>query len=176
MFDELLIQRQSCRNFDASRTVEREKLESVLKAGIVAPSARNFQPWNFYVCAGETADKVRKECQHGGANAFLNNCPVLIAVGIRQKPETAGARPLNVTKQDFRPLDAGIAVGQMCLEATNVGLSTCIIGWMNCPAIAEILNTEDEIKVVIALGYASHDDVLRPKNRRNFNDVVKFFD
>lgn len=167
--------RQSCRNFDDSREVEQSKLNAVLEAGILAPSARNFQPWNFYVCRGNSADRVRKHCQYGGANTFLNNCPVLIVVTLRQKPDS-GERPLNVTKQDFRPFDAGMAVEQMCLEATEQGLSTCVIGWLNCEGIQEEIGTDEEVKIVLALGYANSDEVIRTKKRRSFEEVVKFLD
>lgn len=165
--------RQSCRNYDGGREVEQSKLNAVLEAGILAPSAKNFQPWNFYVCRGNSTEKVRKHCQHGGANAFLDNCPVLIVVTLRQKPDS-GERPLNVTKQDFRPFDAGMAVEQMCLEATDQGLSTCVIGWLDCTGIQQEIGTDEEVKVVLALGYAASDDVIRPKKRRSFEEVVKF--
>lgn len=172
---QIFSERQSCRNFDGNRQVEQDKLNAVLEAGILAPSAKNFQPWNFYVCRGKSADEVRKHCQHGGANAFLDNCHVLIVVTIRVKPDS-GERPLNVTKQDFRPFDAGMAVEQMCLEATNQGLSTCVIGWLDCPGIQQTIGTDEEVKVVLALGYANESDVIRPKKRRPFDEVVKFLD
>ena len=53
--------RQSCRNYDETRMVEAEKLNAVLEAGRLAPSACNGQPYHITVCKGEAAKKVEEK-------------------------------------------------------------------------------------------------------------------
>jgi nitroreductase len=59
-FIEIAKTRQSCRQYDPSRAVEREKLDSILEAARLSPSACNGQPYFITVCQGETAKRVAK--------------------------------------------------------------------------------------------------------------------
>lgn len=56
-FTEIAENRQSCRAYNAEKPVEKEKLQSVLRAAQLAPSACNGQPYHITVCTGETAKK-----------------------------------------------------------------------------------------------------------------------
>ena len=52
--------RQSCRGYDANKTIEEEKLLKILDAGRLAPSACNSQPYHFTVCKGEKPKRLPK--------------------------------------------------------------------------------------------------------------------
>lgn len=59
-FKEIAENRQSCRNYDASREVEREKLDRILEVARLSPSACNAQPYLITVCTGECAKAVAR--------------------------------------------------------------------------------------------------------------------
>ena len=79
-FLEIALSRQSCRSYDESREVEPEKLEKVLEAGRLAPSACNGQPYHFTVCRGETAKAVAAAVSGMGMNKFAAQAPVMIVI------------------------------------------------------------------------------------------------
>ena len=72
--------RQSCRSYDENRPVEQEKLDAILEAVRLAPSACNGQPYHLTVCRGETAKEVAKATMGMGMNKFAMQAPVLIVI------------------------------------------------------------------------------------------------
>ena len=164
-FLEIAEKRQSCRAYDESRSVEREKLDSVLEAARLAPSACNSQPYLFTVCTGETGTAVAAATQGLGMNKFASQAPVLIVVseGAYNKTAAMGARVKN---NDYRSIDIGIAVAYLTAEATTQGLSTCILGWLDDEKIRKICHLDSPVRLVISLGYAKEGDPLRTKKRK----------
>lgn len=79
-FLEIARARQSCRAYDENRPVEQEKLDAVLEAARLAPSACNGQPYHLTVCHGETARAVAAATASMGMNKFAVQAPVLIVV------------------------------------------------------------------------------------------------
>ena len=65
-FMEIANARQSCRSYDPERPVEREKIEAILEAGRLAPSACNGQPYHITVCTGEKAKAVAQTAANSG--------------------------------------------------------------------------------------------------------------
>ena len=174
MLTQLFTNRQSCRNY-STKPVEREKLVQVLEAGMIAPSSRNRQPWTLHVCGEKSLPKVKESCQLYG-NAFLTNCPELIVVTMHPRVVVDTSDKPLLTVQDFRPFDLGLCVMQMCLKATEIGLSTCMRGLLNQEMIQQAIGCDEEVKIVLALGYASDDDVIREKKRRPMDETVRFVD
>ena len=72
-FSEITIQRQSCRNYDSTRPVEEEKLNAILEAARLSPSACNAQPYHLTVCTGDVAKAVAKASQGMGMNKFASD-------------------------------------------------------------------------------------------------------
>ena len=83
-FTEIANNRQSCRNYDAERAVEQEKLDAILESARLSPSACNGQPYQITVCKGETAKKVAKATQGMGMNKFASDAPGLLVIS--EKP------------------------------------------------------------------------------------------
>lgn len=80
-FLQLVNARQSDRAYDKSRFVEADKLERILEAGRLAPSACNAQPWRFVVVTDPSlAEKVGKAAAGLGMNKFAKDAPVHILV------------------------------------------------------------------------------------------------
>ena len=80
-FLQLVLSRQSDRAYDKERPGESEKLELILEAGRLAPSACNAQPWKFVVITDrELAVKIGKAAAGLGMNKFAKDAPVHILV------------------------------------------------------------------------------------------------
>ena len=171
-FTEIAINRQSCRSYDETREVEQEKLEAILEAARLAPSACNGQPYHFTVCRGQAAKEVAAATQGMGMNKFSSQAPVLIVISEADYNKTA-AMGAKVKGNDYRSIDIGIATAYLTAEATAQGLSTCILGWLDDSKIRNICDLKAPVRLVITLGYAK-DDKLRTKKRKELSDLVRY--
>ncbi|HHU84328.1 MAG TPA: nitroreductase [Clostridiales bacterium] len=172
-FNELSKIRQSCRNYDPDREVEQEKIDAILETACIAPSACNGQPYHITVCQGETAKKVAVACQSFGMNKFLDNAKILIVIS-EGKMVTISKIGSKASQIDYRSIDIGILSAYITSEAADQGLGSCIIGWLNDKKIREVIDLDKPVRLVIALGYANPNDVLRNKKRKDLNDLVRF--
>ncbi len=170
-FTEIALTRQSCRSFDENRPVEQDKLQAVMEAARLAPSARNSQPYHFTVCQGDLAKEVAKGTMDMGMNKFAPQAPVMIVI-TEENYEPVAAVGAAVKRTDFRSVDIGIATAYLTAEATAQGLSTCILGWLNDGKIRKACNVDRPVRLVIALGYAKEDDPLRTKKRKDMDKLV----
>ena len=162
--------RQSCRSYEENREVEQEKLDTILEAVRLAPSACNGQPYHLTVCRGETAKQVAVATQGMGMNKFASQAPVLIVISEMPYVKTA-ALGAKVKGNDYRSIDIGIAAAYLTAEAAAQGLGTCILGWLDDAKIRQICNLEYPVRLVITLGYAN--DSLRSKKRKDLSQLVK---
>ncbi len=170
-FMEIAQARQSCRSYDEGKAVEKEKLDAILEAARLAPSACNGQPYHFTVCHGDTAKEVALACRGLGMNKFAAQAPITIVVSEKPYVKSA-AMGAKVKNNDYRSIDIGIAVAYLTAEATAQGLSTCILGWLDDGKIREICRLDSPVRLVITLGYAREDDVLRTKKRKAPDQLV----
>lgn len=170
-FTEIAQARQSCRSFDASREVEQEKLDAILEAGRLAPSACNSQPYRFTVCRGEAAKRAAKCVMGMGMNKFAADVPVMLVISEASYSPTA-ALGAKVKKNDYRSIDIGIAAAYLTAEATAQGLSTCILGWLDDASLREVCSVDQPVRLVIAIGYAKEGDALRVKKRKDRSELV----
>ena len=78
-----------------------------------------------------------------------------------------------VKKQHYAQMDIGIVTAHICLAATDIGLSTCILGWFNEKQVASLLNINENkrIRLIIAVGYAAND-TLRDKKRKELGEIL----
>ena len=169
-FSEIALTRQSCRSYDPSRQVEQEKLDRILATARLAPSACNGQPYHITVCRGEAAHKVARAVQGMGMNKFAADAPVMLVISERPYVATAalGAR---VKGNDYRSIDIGIVCAYITAEATAQGLGSCILGWLDDAKIREVCGLDGTVRLVVTLGYASEGDQLRPKKRKDPNEL-----
>ena len=167
-FLELITKRQSCRSYE-DREVEQEKLDAVLEAARLAPSACNGQPYHITVCKGEAAKQVAKATQSMGMNKFSSQAPVLLVISEQPYVKSA-ALGAKVKGNDYRSIDIGIVAAYMSAAATEVGLSTCILGWLEDDVIRNICGLKYPVRLVITLGYGK--ELLRKKNRKDLNELV----
>ena len=173
-FMEIAEVRQSCRNYDSAREVEAEKLDAILAAARLAPSACNGQPYFITVCRGELAKKVAEATKDMGINQFAPDAPILLVIS--EKPYVAkAALGARLKKNDYRSIDIGILSAYITAEATAQGLGTCILGWLDDADIRKACGLSKKVHMVITLGYAA-DPTLRPKKRKDTDELVTFMD
>lgn len=174
-YSELIEKRQSCRNFDKTKEVAKADIEKILQNAMLAPSACNSQPWKFAVATGEKASEIASATQSMGMNKFTASVPVFIIIseGAYNKTALVGSK---IKDQDYKSVDIGLATSQLCISATEIGLSTCILGWFDEKKVAKISGVNSRIRLIIALGYASEGEKHRNKIRKDFSEVVTFIE
>ena len=172
-FTEITKVRRSCRNYDPSREVEAEKLDTILEAARLAPSACNGQPYHITVCFGDAAKQVARATQGMGMNKFAVDAPVMLVISERPYVATA-ALGAKLKHNDYRSIDIGILAAYITAEASAQGLGTCILGWLDDAEIRKICGLNEQVRLVITLGYPKDDDKLRTKKRKDMDELVAF--
>lgn len=170
-FLEIAKNRQSCRNYNNEKQIENEKIESILAAARISPSACNGQPYHITVCKGETAKKVAKATQGMGMNKFVSDAPVMMVISEMPYVKTA-ALGSKLKGNDYRSIDIGIVAAYITAEAIAQGLGSCILGWLDSDKIKEICHLDGDVRLVICIGYAAENDALRPKKRKELSEIV----
>jgi nitroreductase len=165
--------RFSCRAYD-TRPVEKEKLDAVMEAARLAPSACNKQPWRYFVVTNTAIlNELRKKVfAPPVSNKFVNEAPVLIAVGYKKDPVVHGIVPF-IKGIPYHFIDVGISTDHLMLQATELGLATCWLGWFNIKAAHKIIKPPHNVKLCgfITLGY-SRDADIPEKKRLSSSDVI----
>lgn len=172
-FLELARRRQSCRAY-ADKPVEKEELLALAEAARLAPSACNSQPWTLVAATGESAKAVAGCVQQLGLNKFAAQCPAFLVV-VEEKAKLMQRVAETVASQHFAPIDIGLMTAHICLQATDRGLGTCVLGMFDDKGLRRALDIPDkkEIRLVIAVGYPA-DDKVRPKVRRELDEIIRF--
>lgn len=169
-FSELAETRQSVRKY-LGIPVEEEKIIRCIETARLSPSSNNSQPWRFVVVDDPVLKaQVASAAASMGMNGFVNEAPVIIAV-VLQKSNILSAAGSVLQDKEYSLLDIGIAVNQLCLQAADLGLSTCIVGWFNESRVRELLGITKKrrIPLLITLGYS--DAPLRKKSRKPLEEV-----
>lgn len=137
---EAIQERKSIRAYQ-DKPVPRDKIERLLEAGRLAPSAANIEPWHFI--AVTNAEK-RKVLSKGLFAKFLAQAPLAIVICGDKKASS-----------DWYAVDASLAVENIVLCAVNEGLGTCIVGSLTESDVKELLKIPSnfEVIVIIAVGY-----------------------
>ena len=170
-FTEIAATRQSCRSYDETRPVEQEKLDAILNAARLAPSACNGQPYHLTVCRGEAAKATAAATMGMGMNKFVSQAPVLIVISEMPYVKSA-AVGAKVKGNDYRSIDIGIAAAYITAEATAQGLGSCILGWLDDKKLREVCGLKYPARLVITLGYAKDSETLRTKKRKPLSELV----
>lgn len=174
-FYEIAQNRQSCRSYDAARAVEKEKLDAILEAARLAPSACNGQPYHITVCTGDAAKEAAKATQGMGMNKFASDAPVLIVIS-EQPYVPSAALGAKVKGNDYRSIDIGILSAYITAQAVAQGLGSCILGWLDDEKLRKICSLDAPVRLVVTIGYPKEGNVLREKKRKSLDELVSFLD
>lgn len=169
----LMQQRQSCRHF-SDKPVEAEKIVSCINAAHLAPSACNTQPYHFYIAHAPEAVTVAAEyCKGERINKWVGEAKAFVI--ITQEHAEIPAANSEARKRDYRQYDIGLATENFCLEATELGLGTCILGLFNEEKLKSAFRipSHKSIALVIAVGYPA-DGEIRKKDRRPLEDIITY--
>jgi nitroreductase len=165
---EIIKERRSIRKYK-TKPVENEKINKVLEAARLAPSANNQQPWHFIlVTKPEAKESLRAAFKP--ERQWLMQAPAIIV---------ACADPKKAWKrndgEEYWKVDAAIAMQNLVLAATELGLGTCWIAVFNEKAVKKALNMPKHIRVVAMtpLGYPD-EDKGPVTDRKTLNEIVHF--
>ena len=148
-FNDVLNRRYSCRAF-AALGVEQEKVDRILEAGRIAPTAVNKQPVHIWAFSRpETLEAIK------GVTLSNYGAPLLLVVGCR--PADAWVRRYD--GKNGAEVDAAIVATYLMLAAENEGLSTLWVGSFDPALLRNILPAADDYALVamINVGYPSPD-------------------
>lgn len=176
-FLQLVSRRQSARKY-ISKNVEKEKILQCIEASRLAPSACNSQPWKFIIVDNpELKEKVAKETYGmlDRFNKFVLQAPVIIVLVI-EKPKMVTQVGEVLKNKEFPLIDIGIAAEHFCLQAEELGLGTCMLGWFNEKPIKKLLQIPQKrtIGLLISLGYTPDNYKQRIKIRKKTEEILRF--
>jgi Nitroreductase len=172
---DLITSRQSDRKYN-DKPVEKEKLERIIEAGRMAPSACNAQPWKFIVVTDpELVLKIADAASAKliGMNSFVSQAPAILVI-VREKPNMSSKVGATIKNKDYSLIDIGIATENICLQAKAEGIGSCIIGWFDERQIRKLLKIpkSKRIELIITLGYSLSDQ--REKRRKPAAETVSY--
>ncbi len=155
-FNDLAAKRYSVRKF-TTQEVEKEKLEYVLKAGQLAPTAGNLQPWRVLVVEDRQARAKLREC-----TAYHFNAPVALLVCA--KKEEAWNRSYD--GKNSGDIDCSIVTTQMMLAAVDVGLGTTWVMHFDPVRMREAFAIPSSLEPLslLVMGYPAEDAAPNPKH------------
>lgn len=168
-FLEVVKNRFSCKGFDSSKSVSAEKIEAILQAGRLAPTAKNLQEQKIYVIQSkEMIEKIDEAtpCRYGA--------PVVLCVAFNKN--NVFTYPGN--KRDSGIEDAAIVATHLILAAENEGVNSCWLNFFDPEIVAEKLGLpdEEEVLMLMDLGYAAEGSGPLPNHnsRKPLSETVKY--
>ena len=155
-FLDLAKKRYSCRKLSA-QPVEEEKLQKILEAENLAPTAHNNQPLHIWLL--ESAEAMEKVSQ---TTSFIFGAPVAFVVG--SKADDAWVRPFD--KKNFADVDASIAATHMMLAIEDLGLGTTWVAHFDAPKLKEFFPemADYELVAIFPVGYPAEDAAPSPRH------------
>jgi nitroreductase len=175
MMLEVISSRQSDRSY-SDKPLENEKIERIIEAARMAPSACNAQPWKFIIVNDPELRarlSVAASAKLLGMNFFVSQAPVLFVV-VREKANITSRIGGTVKDKDYSLMDIGIASENICLQARAEGIGSCMIGWFDEKEVKDILSipSSKRVELIITLGYPAKG--LREKQRKPFSETVSY--
>ena len=174
-FAELALKRQSCRHY-TNEAVSKVDIMKCLEAARLAPSSCNSQPWNFVVVTSDDKrGKLAELVQIVGANKFSASVPAMIVLCEEESPNLMPAVLKKWGCKHFAQGDMGAAAAYITLQASDLGLGTCIMGTFNEEDVKNLLDipSEQTVRTIIALGHPEANSE-HPKTRKSIEEIVRF--
>lgn len=192
---EAIRKRRSIRNFEEDK-VSKEDINLILEAARLAPSGTNLQPWKFIIIE---SDEMRERLK-GATLDFVGDAPVTIVCLVDyQSLEETGNRVKELHKvgalkgtalekidlsnykgrkmneedtKRYLHLNLAIAIENMALQATELGLGSCWVMMFNQKKLSELLDLGDNLEVVSLLPIGYTGDNPEPRPRLSLDEIV----
>lgn len=176
-FKDLARSRRSIRRYKENSPIPREHLEVCVDSARLSPSACNSQPWRFVIIDDQSLVKKISDTVISGAykmNSFASLASAFITI-VSEPVKSSAWVGGKLMGTDFRYVDAGIASAHIVLQAAELGIGSCILGWFNERNLKKMLSVprQSKIKLLIALGYPE-ERLLREKPLKPRNKTVSF--
>ena len=158
-------ERRSIRKYSA-KPVEEEKLQKVLEAARLSPSARNQQEWKFIVVKdSETRKRLTEEAIN---QPFVGEAPIILVC--------CGTETESIMRcgQPRYTVDLSIATAYMILAAYEQGLGTCWLGSFDENKVKEILDIPEDVRVVSITPLGYPDESPAPKPRKELDEIISY--
>ena len=171
-----ITERYSCRSY-RTEPVPDEMVQAILEAGRLAPSACNKQPWRFAVVTeAETRTKIVDTAfLKGIPMRWALDAPVFFVLGMVRSTITHKIAH-HISGVDYPWVDIGITGEHMVLQATELGLGTCWIGWIRPKKVALIIGWPRTIQpvAIITCGYPSDNTDHPRRSRRELREITTY--
>ena len=154
-FFELAKARYSVRSF-LDTPIEEEKLNLILEAGRIAPTACNNQPQKIYVAkSAEARNKLASVCH------CTFDAPVILVVCYDRTRDWKNKLQPGYESGET---DAAIVCTHMMLQAAELGIGSCWVGYFNAQAVSDVLELPDHLTVsaLLPIGYAAKNATPAP--------------
>jgi len=169
-FKDLILKRQSVRKYK-QEPVPTESIAACIEAARLAPSACNSQSWKYIVVDEEVLlQKVAKSAEGMGMNSFFSQVPCIVAV-VQEKPNATSAIGSRIKNKDFSLIDIGISVEHFCLQAAELGIGTCIVGWFDEEKVRQLLKVPENLRIPLLITVGFGDDEPRVKDRKPTDQI-----
>lgn len=164
-FSQVIKERYSVRGYK-SDPVEDEKLNSVLEAARIAPTAANRQPFQVIVINTQgRKDELRRMYDRD----WFVEAPIIIVVCGEESKAW-----VRHDKANYGVVDAAIVMDHLILEATNQGLGTCWIGAFDAEATREILGLPENVDPIVMTPLGYPNAASRGTNRKPLEELVRY--
>ena len=166
-FHELARNRYSVRSF-LDTPIGEETMNLILEAGRIAPTACNFQPQKIYVAKSEDArKKLASVCR------CTFDAPVILVVCYDR---TRDWKNKLMPGYESGETDAAIVCTHMMLQAADLGIGSCWVGYFNAQAVSEVLGLPENVTVsaLLPMGYPAENAQPLPLHTqyRDFADTI----
>lgn len=160
-----IVDRRSVRSY-LPRPVEADKLERIMEAGRLAPTANNKQDWKILVVEEETTRRVLVDMA-SPHQAFLKEAPViLVACALNPGYVMRCGHPSFL-------IDLSIVLDHISLQAVREGLGTCWIGSFYQDKAREVLGIPTEVQILELMSLGYPDSVLPARPRKSIAQLYQ---
>lgn len=161
-FEQVINERFSCRAFKPNK-ISTLEIEKIINAGLLAPTARNFQPERIIVVENEAILEKLKE-----ATRFTFDAKTIFVVAYNK--EESWKRGYDF--KDHGDIDATIVATMMMLEATSLGIGTTFVCSFDEEKLKDILSLDAKYSITCLLPAGYPKDILPHNSRKDLEDIV----
>jgi len=172
---EVIYKRASLKLQLSRREIEQDKIDKILDAARMAPSARNQQPWRFVVVRDRKLIETLVDRAFSEVNRVAKEAPVIISVCANPNDDSV------IGGKEYYMFDLGLTVENMVLAATDMGLATHIMAGIDEDELKKVLGIPAEVRSVVSVvvSYPAKDsydesakDKLGQRTRKSIDEIT----
>lgn len=177
-FQTLIETRRTVRKYSPETDVTREQILEMVRAAQEAPSWKNTETGRYYCVLSEDMKlKLRQECLgYANNDAKAEHAALIVTTFVHNHAgfQTDGTAD-NEIGNGWGCYDLGLQNENLILKATELGLSTLIMGLRDADKIRELLSIPEEETIVSVIAVGKADEEPSRPRRRKLDEVLKFF-